>query len=68
MSDTTEAAPTAAQKPGWRTLLRALRNPKSGFMALFGFASGLPFALFLGTLYAWFSEAGVDLEPWASSR
>lgn len=31
-------------------------------MALFGFASGLPFALFLGTLYAWFTEAEVDLE------
>src|SRR5690606_34754667 len=29
---------------------------------LFGFASGLPFALFLGTLYAWFTEAEVDLE------
>lgn len=53
---------TAAMKPGWRSLLRSLRNPKSGFMALFGFASGLPFALFLGTLYAWFTEAGVDLE------
>jgi MFS transporter, PAT family, beta-lactamase induction signal transducer AmpG len=39
-----------------------LRNRKSAFMALFGFASGLPFALFLGTLYAWFTEAGVDLE------
>jgi PAT family beta-lactamase induction signal transducer AmpG len=55
-------ATTAAKKPGWRTLARSLRNPKSGFMALFGFASGLPFALFLGTLYAWFTEAGVDLE------
>ena len=55
-------ATTAAKKPGWRTLLRSLRNPKSGFMALFGFASGLPFALFLGTLYAWFTEAEVDLE------
>ncbi len=53
---------TAAKRLGWRTLLRSLRNPKSGFMALFGFASGLPFALFLGTLYAWFTEAGVDLE------
>lgn len=51
-----------ATKPGWRTLLRALRNRKTGFMALFGFASGLPFALFLGTLYAWLSEAEVDLE------
>jgi len=57
-------ASVAAQekKPGWRTLFRSLRNPKSGFMALFGFASGLPFALFLGTLYAWFTEAQVDLE------
>jgi PAT family beta-lactamase induction signal transducer AmpG len=35
---------------------------KTGFMALFGFASGLPFALFLGTLYAWLTEAEVDLE------
>jgi len=52
----------AAKKPGWRTLLRALGNRKTGFMALFGFASGLPFALFLGTLYAWLSEAEVDLE------
>lgn len=52
----------AARKPGWRTLIRALRNRKTGFMALFGFASGLPFALFLGTLYAWLSEAEVDLE------
>ena len=55
-------ATAAAKKPGWRSLLRSLRNPKSGFMALFGFASGLPFALFLGTLYAWFTEAEVDLE------
>ncbi|WP_324262781.1 MFS transporter [Altererythrobacter sp. H2] len=52
----------AKVKPGWRTLARSLRNPKSGFMALFGFAQGLPPALFLGTLYAWLSEAEVDLE------
>ena len=55
-------AEATAKKPGWGTLLRSLRNPKSGYMALFGFASGLPFALFLGTLYAWLSEAEVDLE------
>jgi PAT family beta-lactamase induction signal transducer AmpG len=35
---------------------------KTGYMAIFGFASGLPFALFLGTLYAWLEEADVDLE------
>ncbi len=50
------------RKPGWREVLRALGNRKTAFMALFGFASGLPFALFLGTLYAWLSEAEVDLE------
>lgn len=56
-------APAATQKkPGWGTLLRSLRSPKSGFMVLFGFAQGLPPALFLGTLYAWLSEAEVDLE------
>ncbi len=46
----------------WAVLRMALSNRKTGFMALFGFASGLPFALFLGTLYAWLSEAKVDLE------
>jgi MFS transporter, PAT family, beta-lactamase induction signal transducer AmpG len=56
------AEAVAKQKLGWRTLVRALRNRKTGFMALFGFASGLPFALFLGTLYAWLTEAEVDLE------
>ncbi|QDM40296.1 MFS transporter [Altererythrobacter sp. TH136] len=55
-------AAAAAKKPGFRTLMRAMRNRKTGFMALFGFASGLPFALFLGTLYAWLTEAEVDLE------
>ncbi|MEE4200209.1 AmpG family muropeptide MFS transporter [Erythrobacter sp.] len=49
-------------KPGWREVARAMKNRKSAFMVLFGFASGLPFALFLGTLYAWLSEAEVDLE------
>ena len=57
-----EAKADKAKKPGWGTLARSLRNPKSGYMALFGFASGLPFALFLGTLYAWLSEAEVELE------
>lgn len=53
----------AAKKPSsWRILGRALTDRKTGFMLLFGFASGLPFALFLGTLFAWLTEAGVDLE------
>lgn len=63
---TTTTANTAddakPKKPGICEVLRALRNRKSAYMALFGFTSGLPFALFLGTLYAWLSEAEVDLE------
>jgi PAT family beta-lactamase induction signal transducer AmpG len=57
-------AETAAggKRSAWRTLALALRNRKTGFMLLFGFASGLPFSLFLGTLYAWLTEAEVDLE------
>ncbi|WP_126172711.1 AmpG family muropeptide MFS transporter [Altericroceibacterium xinjiangense] len=53
---------TAPQKPGWRGLLRALGQRKTGFMLIFGFASGLPYSLLLGTLYAWLTEAEVDLE------
>ena len=53
----------ATKKPSsWRILGQALRHRKTGFMLLFGFASGLPFALFLGTLFAWLTEAEVDLE------
>ncbi len=51
-----------ASKPGMMQVLRAMGQKKTGYMAIFGFASGLPFALFLGTLYAWLSEAEVDLE------
>ncbi|WP_369024988.1 MFS transporter [Qipengyuania sp. RANM35] len=47
---------------GMRALGMALGNRKTGFMLLFGFSSGLPFALFLGTLFAWLTEAEVDLE------
>jgi PAT family beta-lactamase induction signal transducer AmpG len=49
-------------KPGWRRVLASLGNRKTGFMALFGFSSALPYALLLGTLYAWLSDARVDLE------
>lgn len=46
----------------WLSLLAALRHPKTGYVLLFGFASGLPYALLLGTLYAWLTEAKVDVE------
>jgi PAT family beta-lactamase induction signal transducer AmpG len=60
-----EAANGTADQPKksvWRALGLALTNRKTGFMLLFGFASGLPFALFLGTLFAWLTEAEVELE------
>lgn len=59
----TEAAlesPTRLSR--WLTLLASLRHPKTGYVLLFGFASGLPYALLLGTLYAWLSDAKVDVE------
>ncbi|MFZ9395214.1 MAG: AmpG family muropeptide MFS transporter [Erythrobacter sp.] len=56
------AAAMTAKRSAWRALGLALTNRKTGFMLIFGFASGLPFALFLGTLFAWLTEAEVDLE------
>ncbi len=57
-----EVAEETRKISAWRALGMALGNRKTGFMLLFGFASGLPFALFLGTLFAWLTEAEVDLE------
>ncbi|GAA4643528.1 MFS transporter [Pontixanthobacter gangjinensis] len=61
MSDTV-AEESTGKKPGWRKVLTSLSQPKTGYMLLFGFAAGLPYALLLGTLYAWLSDAKVDLE------
>ena len=60
--DAAEPAAAEPSKPGWKTVLVALTRRKTGYMALFGFAAGLPYALLLGTLYAWLSDAEVDLE------
>lgn len=46
----------------WMLLFTSLRQPKTGYMLIFGFASGLPYALLLGTLYAWLTDAEVDVE------
>lgn len=58
MAETVEAKKPSAL----RALGIALSNRKTFFMLVFGFASGLPFALFLGTLFAWLTEAEVELE------
>lgn len=55
-------AEAAAEKPGFRKLIASLGQRKTGIMFVFGFSAGLPYALLLGTLYAWLSDAKVDLE------
>ena len=54
-----------AEKPprpkGFRLLMIALRTRKSATMLGFGFSSGLPYALLLGTLNAWLGEVKIDL-------
>jgi len=53
-----------ASKPrpkGWRLLKAALATRKSATMLVFGFSSGIPFALLIGTLNAWLGEAKVNL-------
>ena len=52
----------AAQRPkGWKLLKAALSTRKAATMLAFGFSSGLPFALLIGTLNAWLGDAGVNL-------
>jgi PAT family beta-lactamase induction signal transducer AmpG len=55
-------AATAPKMSGWRLFLAAMRNRKMGIMLAFGVSAGLPYALLLGTLYAWLGEAQIDLE------
>jgi PAT family beta-lactamase induction signal transducer AmpG len=50
------------QPKGLRLFFRAFTNRKTGIMLVYGMAAGLPYALLLGTLYAWLGEVGVDLE------
>lgn len=52
----------AATRPkGWKLIRAALSTRKSATMLAFGFSSGLPFALLVGTLTAWLGEVGVKL-------
>ncbi len=46
---------------GLRLLRMALANRKSASMLAFGFSSGLPYALLIGTLNAWLGDVGVKL-------
>ncbi|HEY6049106.1 MAG TPA: MFS transporter [Sphingomicrobium sp.] len=52
----------AAKRPkGWKLLKAALSTRKAATMLAFGFSSGLPFALLIGTLNAWLGEAKINL-------
>ena len=52
----------AGQRPkGWRLLRAALSTRKSSTMLAFGFSSGLPYALLIGTLNAWLGESNINL-------
>ena len=55
-----DAAPKERPK-GFKLLAAAVGNRKAATMLGFGFASGLPFALLVGTLNAWLGEVGVNL-------
>jgi len=53
---------TVVTRPkGWRLFVAALRTRKSASMLAFGFSSGLPNALLIGTLTAWLGEVGVKM-------
>ena len=59
-TNTTDTAPPARPK-GWRLMKAALRTRKSATMLGFGFSSGLPYALLIGTLNAWLGESNINL-------
>lgn len=50
-----------ARPKGWKLFKAALATRKSSTMLAFGFSSGLPFALLIGTLNAWLGESNVNL-------
>ena len=52
----------AGERPkGMKLLKAALATRKSATMLAFGFSSGLPFALLIGTLNAWLGDAKINL-------
>src|SRR6218665_3234971 len=61
---TTPASEVAALQPapkGLAVLKAAFRERRTLAMLLLGFSAGLPFAMLIGTLNAWLTEAGVSI-------
>jgi MFS transporter, PAT family, beta-lactamase induction signal transducer AmpG len=49
------------KRPGWRDVLRGLRQRKVAAMLLLGLSAGLPFMLVGNTMGLWLREGGVEL-------
>lgn len=58
---TAQNAEKPARPKGLALLRAALSTRKAACMLGFGFSSGLPFALLIGTLNAWLGEVGIKL-------
>ncbi len=49
------------KRPGWRDVLRGLRQRKVAVMLLLGLSAGLPFMLVGNTMGLWLREGGIEL-------
>lgn len=61
-SSATASTPAIPKKrPGWRDVLRGLRQRKVAVMLLLGLSAGLPFMLVGNTMGLWLREGGTEL-------
>jgi MFS transporter, PAT family, beta-lactamase induction signal transducer AmpG len=61
MAETGATVEPVVKPKGLKLLKVALQNRKSATMLAFGFSSGLPYALLIGTLNAWLGEEKINL-------
>ncbi|MCZ8064259.1 AmpG family muropeptide MFS transporter [Silanimonas sp.] len=58
---TATSTPAAAPRPGWREVMRGVRDPKVALLLVLGLAAGLPFMLVGNTLGFWLRTEGIEL-------
>jgi MFS transporter, PAT family, beta-lactamase induction signal transducer AmpG len=61
MSGANAKAAAPIKRPGWRDVLRSLRQRKVAAMLLLGMSAGLPFMLVGNTMGMWLREGGIEL-------
>lgn len=61
MTEVVKKAAAPATRPGWRDVLRGLRQRKVAVMLLLGLSAGLPFMLVGNTMGLWLREGGIEL-------